>query len=238
MKHPRSRTGFTLIELVLVVALISILAGAALPVASKAWASAARRTTRERLEVLARAALEFARDTGRPPAEASELVERPERLEGWIGPYVAIDSIAPAGAGSLAPAGGGRVSVLDAWRQPIRIAPEPRFAFVSLGPDGQPGADDLELWVDFTPLRRELTLGALARAQAAIDEWRAAHPGAELARDWSVARGELIEAGLLPEGDELERDAFGGPFVADPRTHGGLTRLVSARLLELARAGH
>lgn len=229
MRHsrPNSRHGFTLLELVVVVAILSVLAGAALPVASKAWNSAARRATRTRLATLADAALEFCRDTGRAPASAVELCEPPAGLAGWIGPYLAVDGVDRAL---------GVPAVLDAWSRPIVVRAEPAFAFVSRGADGVASADDLEFAVDFTPLRRALTFAELATAQHAIDAWCSARPGEPLPRDWHAAARELVRAGYLPDDPALERDAWGAPYVADPRTLGGLTRLVSSTLLERASA--
>ncbi len=233
MKPVRSSTrhGFTLLELVVVVAILSVLAGASLPVASKAWNSAARRATRARLETLAAAALEFCRDTGRPPVSAVELCEPPAGLAGWIGPYLALESVDV----SL-----GTPAVLDAWSHPILVRAEPEFAFVSCGADGVANAnaasDDLVLRVDFTPLRRELTLAELATAQRAIDAWSTSRPGEPLPRDWRAALRELVRADLLADDPAFERDAWGAPYVADPRTLGGLTRLVSSTLLERASA--
>lgn len=227
--------GFTLLELVVVVAILSVLAGASLPVASKAWNSAARRATRARLETLATASLEFCRDTGRPPASAVELCEPPAGLAGWIGPYLALESVDV----SL-----GTPAVLDAWSHPIRVRAEPEFAFVSSGADGVASDesrgvasdDDLVLRVDFTPLRRELTYAELALAQRAIDAWCAARPGEPLPREWRAAARELVRANLLADDPAFERDAWGEPYVADPHTRGGLTRLASPTLLARASA--
>lgn len=225
-QRPRS-AGFTLLELVVVVAILSVLAGAALPVASKAWNSAARRATRTRLDTLALAALEFCRDTGRAPASAVELCEPPRGLAGWIGPYLALESVELRD---------GEPAVLDAWSRPVAVRAEPAFAFASLGADGVASEDDLVVGVDFTPLRREVTFAELAEAQRAIDAWCAARPGEPLPREWRAASRELVRAGLLADDPALEQDAWGATYVADPRTRGGLTRLTSRTLLERAGA--
>ena len=114
-------------------ALLTTLAGVALPAAGRAWHSAARAATRERLAELARASLEFVRDVGRAPESVEDLLVRPERVEGWLGPYVAIEAVDPAG---------GHPAALDAWTRPIRIARDPADAI--RGVFARSGADVVE----------------------------------------------------------------------------------------------
>lgn len=234
MMRASRRSGFTLLELVVVVAILTILAGVALPVAGKAWNSAARRATRERLAELARASLEFVRDVGRAPESVEDLLVRPERVEGWLGPYVAIEAVDPAG---------GHPAALDAWTRPIRIARDPedasRFVFVSSGADGVESEDDLAVAVDCTPLHRERTLRALERANSALERWRSAHPGESLERDWARARARLVLDGYLAPDSDTVRDAWGRELAPDPsseRTTNAVWELVSPSLLARSAA--
>lgn len=231
------RGGFTLIELIVVVAILSILAGAALPVAGRAWNSAARRTTRERLGELARASLEFFRDTGRPPNATLELFERPEDCAGWLGPYVPIEARDPALADHPA--------ALDAWSRAIEVETQAGFAFVSRGADASGADDDLAVEVDFTPLRRERTLRSLEEIRTAIRRWAELHAAAMLPLDWPAARAELVSAGCLDPHSETVKDAWGRTFVVDPecasvdarRAQPAGLRIASPELLERTRGG-
>jgi prepilin-type N-terminal cleavage/methylation domain-containing protein len=233
MRHRRARaaSGFTLIELIVVVAILTILAGAALPVASRAWNSAARRATRERLGELARASLEFHRDSGREPSALVELFERPDDGVAWLGPYIAIEAREPG----LGPHPG----LLDAWSRPIEL--DAQGAFVLRSAAGDPGSrdDDLEVAVDFTPVRRELTLGALEEIETALGRWAELHPRATLPWDWPSARARLVADGCLDPRTPTSLDGWGRPFVADPlvppeqrSAHPASLRVVSSALAE------
>ncbi|MBK7876510.1 MAG: prepilin-type N-terminal cleavage/methylation domain-containing protein [Planctomycetes bacterium] len=234
MKRASRTSGFTLLELVVVVAILTILAGVALPVAGKAWTSAARRATRERLTELARASLEFVRDVGRNPADVEELLVRPDDAAGWLGPYVAIEAVDPAG---------GHPAALDAWSRPIRIVPDAddasRFVLASPGADGVANDDDLAVAVDTTPVRRERTLRALDLANDALARWRGAHLGEALDRDWPRARARLVLDGYLSPGSDTVRDAWGQEFAPESAASASTNaawELVSPALLARARA--
>lgn len=234
MKRRTRRSGFTILELIVVVAILSVLAGAAVPVATRAWNAAARRATRQRLDELARSSLAFFRDTSREPRDVLELLERPDDVASWIGPYVAIETRDPAL--------GDHPIALDAWSRPIAIESAPgadSIALVSRGPDGLASEDDLAVEVDFTPARRERTLAAQEEIEAAIERFAARHPGERLPLLWSQARTRLISEGCLDPRLPTERDGWGRPFAADPQlderlrsAHPAGLRVVSASLLE------
>jgi type II secretory pathway pseudopilin PulG len=226
-----------------VIAVIAILAGAAIPVASRAWNSAARRATRERLDVLARATLEYFRDVGRAPRDLGDLLVRPDELSadgddrrppgeaGWIGPYLSLDVPAQRDEHDARPI------PCDAWSRAITIERDPRgdrCTLRSLGLDGVASEDDLVLGVDFTPLRRERTLRELDEANRALAGWRAAHAGEVLERDWRRALERLVADGYLPRGGEHESDGWDRPYVVDPRLARPEWRVASPELLERA----
>lgn len=74
-RRPRRR-GFTLLELLLVLVIVSLLASLALPVVSGAMGRARESTLKTDLQALRRAIDDYYADTGAYPAELEELVKR------------------------------------------------------------------------------------------------------------------------------------------------------------------
>ena len=84
------REGFTLLEIVIAVAIVAVMAGALAPLVFRQLESAREEATVNELEALRGALLEFYTDTGRLPTEAeglAALVTDPG-VAGWDGPYL------------------------------------------------------------------------------------------------------------------------------------------------------
>lgn len=87
------RAGFTLIEVIVAVAIMAVLAGAITPMVFRELMAAREDATEQELAVLADALVDFYIDTGRLPSEAEglgALVVDPG-VVGWQGPYVKAD---------------------------------------------------------------------------------------------------------------------------------------------------
>ena len=93
--RPRAfcRKGFTLIEIIVAVAIVAVLAGAITPLVFRELVQAREDATERELAALADGLVDFYTDTGRLPTEAeglAALVTDPGAA-GWQGPYVAAD---------------------------------------------------------------------------------------------------------------------------------------------------
>lgn len=102
----RSRAGFTLVEILLVVAIIGILAGVvALNTGSQAE-KARRRACRASIHTICVAIDTYQMDTGRYPASMDGLITSPGGLNTWDGPYIR----------------GGAEALVDPWGQPYEYS--------------------------------------------------------------------------------------------------------------------
>lgn len=90
---PSTSAGFTLVEIIVAVAIIAVLAGAITPMVFRELMSAREQATERELSALSNGLLDFYADTGRLPSEAeglAALVTDPGAA-GWAGPYVMSD---------------------------------------------------------------------------------------------------------------------------------------------------
>jgi prepilin-type N-terminal cleavage/methylation domain-containing protein len=229
----RSRRGFTLLESLIVVAVMALLASAAIPMASKALSSSARKATRAELVQLGVAAQEFFRDTAAVPASIEELQR---------GPYLtAPDADASRPATDFA---------TDAWSRPYRLKRSGDvLSITSSGPDAASDTpDDVHILVDFTPIRREETLKeletirravSLFAQQRAADETLAGASSSANRSDgsstkrcapWSETLAALVAGGFLDSADTYRADAWGNAYEARPDGSGRIGRIVSTSI--------
>ena len=136
MSTPIRPSGFTLIELIVVIALVAVLAAVVAPNLLGKATEANRKSASIQLEKIANSVELYRLETGRYPEELSDLVRRPSGVERWNGPYVR------------------KLSQLqDPWgndlelRRPGENGP---FDIISYGADGQPGGEgddaDIASW--------------------------------------------------------------------------------------------
>ena len=99
-----SDSGFTLVELVIVIAVLGIMSAVAIPVVGTFIATSKETATKDELRVLARAIAGsdeftdrgFEGDVGFPPSSLSDLITKPDSISawdafadiGWNGPYL------------------------------------------------------------------------------------------------------------------------------------------------------
>jgi len=211
MRRRNGGAGFTLLEIVIAVAIVAILSGIAIPLAAKAFESKAKAATRREAGDVAEAVGLFVHDTLALPTSPLDLLVEPGGVDGWTGPYLpyATDD----------PLSGESDWTVDAWSRAYSITTaDDVFTITSGGPDGTVGTDDdIAFAVDATPFRRARTVEQLARLNRAIASYNATHlPDDPLPTAYAMLLEALLDADLLPSAEGFEADAWGDAFHADP----------------------
>lgn len=219
-----ARRGFTLLESLIVVAVVVLLASAAIPMASKAFSNAARKATRDELVQIGAAMQDYFRDTGSAPASIADI-ERGSEAAGRAGPYLLRASVDTQAAVPD--------FTTDAWSRDYRLKLSGDvLSITSAGPDAVlDTADDLRILVDFTPIRREQTLEELAAIHQAIAR-HDGRPGSSepLPGEWSQALAQLVAGGFLPAAAPYRADAWGNPYEGVRDAASRLVRVVSTSI--------
>jgi general secretion pathway protein G len=137
-KFLKSQKGFTLIELIVVAAIIALLAGLVVPQFIKQEEKATAKATKAQIELFGTALDTFRLDVGRYPTSQEglqALTQKPGGVDRWDGPYLKKE-VPP-----------------DPWNKPyIYRSPGEHgpYDIISYGADGVPGGDgtgrDITSW--------------------------------------------------------------------------------------------
>ncbi len=211
----QSNRGFTLIEIILAVAVVAILAGAIAPLAFRQLQAAKEEATRRELVSIQAAITEYHDDTGCLPDSLAGLVGDDGRA-GWAGPYLGSDwndpvsqvsrdafeldyaydlnpTVLPAGAADLIVASGGLNRGIDL------------LSGGSWDLSAIADVDDIVMHISATRLNRDKWLETLAELEAMAEAARwyyldtGAFPG-----DIALLSGDYLDPGF--EGDNFSDD--------------------------------
>jgi general secretion pathway protein G len=134
LRHSRTRKGFTLVELLLVLTILGILAAIVVPKFTGRTEQARETAARTQISTFSTALESYEVDTGSYPQSLEDLVQQPRDAQGWKGPYLQGDI------------------PLDPWQHPyIYVCPGKHmtsgFDLYSIGFDGREGTeDDITNW--------------------------------------------------------------------------------------------
>jgi len=232
LPSPTSQRAFTLIEIVIAVAILAILAGAAVPMASKFFNSRARANTSAELDEIADAAREYFRDTGSLPGSVQVLVAD-GATSGWAGPYLSVSTTEPwSGATDVQ---------VDAWARPYVFEAKGAslLELKSSGQDGELGDEnDIVFSLDVTPVRREETLDQLDTLNRAIGLYNAQYlPDDPLSTKYGTLLTRLVSTGFLPDAGPYQTDGWGSAFVPDPAGKSPVVAVASVNLGSSSSSG-
>ncbi len=195
----KSERGFTLIELVVVVAILAVLVGVSFPAVTAIEAGEKYRTAKEILENHAKAIKAFGEDIGRLPANLEELPTNPSNAVGWLGPYIDTPT--------------GLADSEDPWMTPLGFQhiTVDTCRLACAGEDRQLGtADDVTRLISIAPELRARTRFTVDHVNTAIDVYNDENlVTAPLAGTIDTVVGSLQAGGLLPTGKDWSRDSVG-----------------------------
>ena len=218
------RKGFSLMEVVLAVSIMSVIAGATLPVTFTVLNQAHSKATKEELRNLAEASSRMFEDTKTLPILVEGLLID-QGVAGWSGPYL-------PGSFSDGISGLGGYEV-DSWSNAYSLSISGNaLTITSMGSDGIHGTeDDLVLSMDATLILRSKTLDNLAIINSALQSYNALNlVEAPLPANFGSVRSALCSKGFLPESVRYQVDAWGDAYVEDPRGQTPVVRVKSVNV--------
>lgn len=230
-----SRRGFTLLEVIVVITIMVLIAGAVAPMAAQAVSSARNDATRAQVKQLGEASLQFAKDVLRAPRNLTELNNNSGHVPGWNGPYASAGFDA-AGPGTTA---GGYTN--DAFGRQLRVitVSNRSIRIVSAGEDGiRNNQDDISVLIDITPVLRNETFSRIATINSAILQYNASQlPDHPLSTSWDAAYATLVSLQYLPADTRYLYDAVGSKFVPDPAGVSPVTKVKSTAFASVPASG-
>lgn len=219
--------GFSLLEVIVAMAILTIIVGAAIPVISAQVDRSKRDETKEELNALKIAVEGYFHDVWALPGDLNELLMNNAGVSGWVGPYInpPLDTHK-----STLP-----VITKDAWNNDYTVTypSASRMDLASPGPDGAFATpDDISIQIDVTFIRRKATLEEVEIINHAINAYNSVYLETDpLIPNWTLIFQKLQATGFLPSGDpDLATDGWGSDYIPDPPGMSPVVRITSPNL--------
>ena len=166
---PSPPSAFTLIEMVVVISIMALLVGVAIPVVGASLRISGVSKTKDTMKALAEGIENFYQDTDEFPVELKELIAIEGNMSGWSGPYV--NEGFSGTKGNI---------FYDEWQNAFEYidvdASTKRLRSWGFnGKDEEGGGDDIDFDVDVTSLLRRKNQKLLDEINAAIQVYNAAY---------------------------------------------------------------
>ena len=217
----KGQRGVTLIELIVVMSIITILAGVALPGIGSLIRRQREDESAARMKEIQIAVKAYARDLLQVPNELRLLAS--STAASWRGPYIQDQMQGISADPDFAK---------DAWSNAFAwsATSNEEGQLVSAGANGVLGdADDLSLTIDVRPILREITIERMAVINAAIRLYNLRHQGSSpLTGSVAQVLATLQIQGFLSASAAVTKDAFGATWLADGSP---VTALYSSKVL-------
>ncbi len=127
--HRRRNAGFTLVEIMIVIAIIALIAGVVATNVLGAGDKAKYKLAQSQLNTLAGKIETYEIDNGQPPAQLQDLLSAPSGSSTWLGPYAK------------------EADLKDPWGTAIeyrRPGQTGKYDLISYGADGRPGGTEFD----------------------------------------------------------------------------------------------
>ncbi|MFO0981226.1 MAG: type II secretion system protein GspG [Planctomycetota bacterium] len=211
----RSTRGFTLLEVVVVVAVFSLAAAFIIPIGDKYVRQQMDHATRQEMLALREAVFRYYADVQAFPAALTSLNSKPTGVTSWMGPYLTADF-------------GTQTTTeddyrYDAWRHAYQIINSGTYQRTlrssgENGVDDSGGGDDIDLCMNVAPILRDITVKELEIINAAVRAFNTANlPGTALSATYTTLLGQLQAAGYLPNNaattTQLGSDGWGQAYL-------------------------
>ena len=217
-----SRKGFSLIELVVVISIMSIMVGIAVPALTTEVKRQKVNVQIGEMDAIRTGIENYFHDTSIFPEDMGELRLNTAGVSGWVGPYYLPRP-------SVLWSGGAGYDT-DVWGNRYRARPL-GFSLYEVRSSGLDAVfnsnDDIFVEANVEYIRREKTVEELEVINSAITSYNEVYIGSEpLLPNWTWILQALVQKGYLPLGDTTyDTDGWENPYVPDPV---GVTPVVRA----------